>query len=146
MTQMLKKLFYKPHDCEETDEYSITEEEILRAYKNANEKTFKDLSDEVSKKSLLEEMDLEDALVKNAYDCSSDEKIDLELEDDDFFDEKNEKFKSVLGFAELMAVIILGAILYCGLFIRLGEDLAKTFETKQIIQSDDVVIDGEEIL
>lgn len=143
---MLKKLFYKPHDCEETDEYSITEEEILRAYKNASEKTFKDSSDEVGKKSLLEEMDLEDALVKNAYDCSSDEKIDLELEDDDSFDEKNEKFKSVLGFVELMAVIILGAILYCGLFIHLGEDLAKTFETKQIIQSDDVVIDGEEIL
>lgn len=143
---MLKKLFYKPHDCEETDEYLITEEEILRAYKNASEKTFKDSSDEVGKKSLLEEMDLEDALVKNAYDCSSDEKIDLELEDDDFFDEKNEKFKSVLGFVELMAVIILGAILYCGLFIHLGEDLAKTFETKQIIQSDDVVIDGEEIL
>ena len=143
---MLKKLFYKPRDCEETDEYSITEEEILRAYKNASEKTFKDSSDEVGKKSLLEEMDLEDALVKNAYDCSSDEKIDLELEDDDSFDEKNEKFKSVLGFVELMTVIILGAILYCGLFIHLGEDLAKTFETKQIIQSDDVVIDGEEIL
>ena len=85
-------------------------------------------------------------LVKNAYDCSSNEKIDLELEDDDYFDEKNEKFKSVLGFVELMAVIILGAILYCGLFIHLGEDLAKTFETKQIIQSDGVVIDGEEIL
>ena len=143
---MLKKLFCKPHDCEETDEYSITEEEILRAYKNANEKTFKYSFDEVGKKSLLEEMDLEDALVKNAHNCSSDEKIDLELEDGDFFDEKNEKFKSVLGFVELMAIIILSAILYCGLFIRLGEDLAKTFETKQIIQSDDIVIDEEEIL
>ena len=91
-------------------------------------------------------MNFEDALVKNAYECSSDEKVDIELEDEDFFDEKNEKLKSVLGFIELMAIIILGAILYCGLFIHLGEDLAKTFETKQIIQSDDVAIDGKEIL
>ena len=143
---MLKKLFHKPHEYVEPDEYSITEEEILRAYKNANEKTFEGSFDETSKKSLLEEMNFEDALVKNAYECSSDEKVDIELEDEDFFDEKNEKLKSVLGFIELMAIIILGAILYCGLFIHLGEDLAKTFETKQIIQSDDVAIDGKEIL
>ena len=49
---MLKNLFCKPRDCEETDEYSITEEEILRAYKNASEKTFKDSSDEVGKKCI----------------------------------------------------------------------------------------------
>lgn len=146
---MLKNLFHKLNDygeTHETDEYAITEEEILRAYKNANEKSFEGSFDENTKKSLLEEMNLEDALVKNAFECASDEKVDLELDDEDFFDEKNEKLKTTLGFIELIVIVILGAILYCGLFIHLGEDLAKTFETKQIIQSDDVMIDGKEIL